>query len=85
MHSSIAYVFDPASRTLATDKCLIFLQHNLVNLVGGAAIDCLGCSAVKQCPLLAMSGSDQAGLNINEPRSKEACGDEGGGTHFDNE
>lgn len=32
-----------------------------------------------------MSRSDKAGSSINEPCGKEACGDEGGGTHFDSE
>lgn len=30
-----------------------------------------------------MSRSDKAGSNMNEPHSKEACGDEGSGTHFE--
>lgn len=30
-----------------------------------------------------MIRSDEAESNINEPCSEEACGDEGGGMHFD--
>lgn len=30
-----------------------------------------------------MSRSNEAGSSTNEPCSKEACGDEGGGTHVD--